>query len=223
MLRISNRGAALMAMLQAGACRPLAAPRAVDAGSGSALPQVRVLAGEDHYLLSWYDADGKIHDTTRLAEVPAEARRQVLVRDLARTPADLQVDRYLYLADLSGTAPSDGYPTSVVSRYSFEAQDDPNLPALGSESTLPDGGGAAVIVYGTSWCGACKAARDHFHARHVPFVDKDVEKEPAAAAELARKAKQAGLHVGGVPVLDVHGHLLMGFDASAVDRLLSQK
>jgi len=223
MLRVGTGAAALVFMAAASACQQHPPAGATDAGSGSSLPQVRVLPGEDHYLLSWYDADVKIHDASHLAEVPAEARRQILVRDLSRTPSDLQADRYLYLADLSGTAPTDGYPTAVVSRYSFEAQDDPNLPSLGTETTLPDGGSSAVIVYGTSWCGACKAARDHFHARHVPFVDKDVEKEPAAAAELARKAKKAGLHVGGVPVLDVHGHLLMGFDASTVDRLLSQR
>jgi glutaredoxin len=225
MSRIAAGAAALLTLTAAASCQhgTTTAAGTADAGSGSSLPVVRVIPGEDHYLLSWYDSDGKMHDVSRLADVPAEARRQILVRDLARTPAELQADRYLYLADLSGSAPSDGYPTAVVSRYSFEAQDDPNLPALGTESTLPDGGSSSVIVYGTSWCGACKAARDHFHARHIPFVDRDVEKEPAAAAELARKAKAAGLHVGGVPVLDVHGHLLMGFDASTVDRLLSQR
>jgi glutaredoxin len=222
-LRTPSGAAAFLALIAVGSCQQRAATRTADAGSASSLlPQVRVLPGEDHYLLSWYDADGKIHDASHLADVPAEGRRQVLVRDLSRTPAELQADRYLFLADLSGAAPSDGYPTAVVSRYSFEAGDDPKLPALGGETTLPDGGDGRVIIYGTSWCGACKVARDHFHARHVPFIDKDVEKEPAAAAELARKAKRAGLHVSGVPVLDVHGHLLMGFDAATVDRLLSQ-
>jgi glutaredoxin len=212
----------LLVLALASSCGHRLAPGAPDASADSVLPRVRVLPGGDHYLLSWYDAEGKIHDSSRLADIPAEARRQVLVRDLFHTPAELQADRYLYLADLSGAPPSDGYPTAVISRYSFEAQDDPSLPALGGESTLPDGGGSPVILYGTSWCGACKAARAHLRSRHVPFIEKDIEREPAAASELTRKAKQAGFHLGGVPVLDVHGHLLMGFDASTVDRLLAQ-
>ena len=56
----------------------------------------------------------------------------------------------------------------------------------------------------------------------MPFVDKDIEKDPGAAAELERKAKRAGLHLGGVPVLDVGGHLMMGFDAATVDRLVAE-
>lgn len=194
------------------------APKASD--GGDALPEVRVVPGQDHYLFSWYAADGKIHDASRLDAIPEASRRQVLVRDLARSSGQLQADRYLYLADLEGAAPDDGYPTSVVSRYSFEAQDDSNLPAMGADEPASDGGKARVVIYGTSWCGACRAAREHLRARHIPFADKDIEKDPAAAAELSRKAKRAGLHLGGVPVLDVEGHLLMGFDAATVDRLI---
>src|SRR5450755_1903319 len=116
MLRIWTVAGVLLAWVAAGACTPRSSASASDAGAGTSLPLVRVLPGEDHYLLSWYDGDGKIHDASHLADVPAEARRQILVRDLARTPAELQADRYLYLADLSGSAPADGYPTAVVSR-----------------------------------------------------------------------------------------------------------
>src|SRR5450755_3398731 len=100
MLRISISAAALLALGAVGSCKERPSASAADAGSGSTLPQVRVLTAEDHYLLSWYDADGKIHDASHLADVPVDGRRQVLVRDLTRTPAELQADRYLYLADM---------------------------------------------------------------------------------------------------------------------------
>jgi glutaredoxin len=193
--------------------------------TGDALPEVHVIPDAGHYVFSWYAADGKIHDTDAVKAIPESERKQVFVRDLARTSVQLQSDRYLYLADMSRAAPDDGYPTSVVSRYSFESQDNSNLPALGTDSELEDADGGTrplAIIYGTSWCGACKAAREHFKQRHVPFADKDIEKDPGAAAELERKAKRAGLHLGGVPVLDIAGHMMMGFDAATVDKLVAE-
>src|ERR1700690_4413575 len=86
-----------------------------------------------------------------------------------------------------------------------------------------DGGNERrVIVYGTSWCGACKAAREFLHSHHIPYVEKDIEKDAAAENELARKAKGAGLKLGGVPVIDVAGQLTMGYDPNTLPRLWAQ-
>ena len=181
------------------------------------LPEVRVEPDGGPYLFSYYDKDGKLHDADTLAAIPQESRRQVLVRDLSRSPTALKTDQYLYLADIRSSPPSDGYPTSVVSRYQFEAAGDIGLDSAASDDN--DGGSSAeVIVYGTTWCGACKAARSHLRDHHIPFVEKDIEKEPAAAQELARKAKKAGLKLGGVPVIDVFGQLMMGYDPGTIDR-----
>jgi glutaredoxin len=191
------------------------APRHEDQSAD--LPDVRVEPDGGSYLFSYYDKDGKLHDADTLAAIPKESRRQVLVRDLSRSPSALKTDQYLYLADVRSAAPSDGYPTSVVSRYQFDAAGDVGPDSAADEDT--DGGiSDQVIVYGTSWCGACKAARSHLHDRHIPFVEKDIEKEPAAAQELARKAKKAGLKLGGVPVIDVFGQLMMGYDPGSIDR-----
>ena len=185
----------------------------------AAIPTVRVEPDGGDYLFSYYAPDGKLKDVSALSAIPEDARKQVMVRDLSRSPQALKSDQYLYLADLRGAAPADGYTTSVVSRYQFDAQGD----VLG-DSTADDDGGTSngVIVYGTSWCGACKAARAHLKEAHIPFVEKDIEQEPAAAQELARKAKKAGLKLGGVPVIDVLGTLMMGFDPGAIDRAWSR-
>jgi glutaredoxin len=181
------------------------------------LPEVRVEPDGGPYLFSYYDKDGKLHDSDALAAIPKDARRQVLVRDLSRSPTALKTDQYLYLADVRSPPPSDGYPTSVVSRYQFEAAGEGGADSAATEEA--DGGSPdAVVVYGTSWCGACKAARTHLRDHHIPYVEKDIEKEPAAAQELARKAKKAGLKLGGVPVIDVFGQLMMGYDPGTIDR-----
>lgn len=103
---------------------------------------------------------------------------------------------------------------------------DPVVPG-GSEPVLPGGSGAAakdavVTVYGTSWCGACKAARQYLAQRKIPFADKDVEKDPAAAAELQRKAARLGVPADRVPILEVRGRLLVGFDRARLESLLGE-
>jgi glutaredoxin len=76
-----------------------------------------------------------------------------------------------------------------------------------------------VVLYGTSWCGYCKKARAWLKKKDVAFTERDVEKEPAAAQELATKAANAGLQTTGVPVIDVHGQLVLGFDEPRLESL----
>ena len=77
-----------------------------------------------------------------------------------------------------------------------------------------------IVLYGTTWCGYCKKARDYFKKKGVQFVDKDVEKDEGAAKELADKAARTGARVSGVPVIDVRGTLVMGFDVQRIEKLL---
>jgi arsenate reductase-like glutaredoxin family protein len=79
-----------------------------------------------------------------------------------------------------------------------------------------------VTVYGTSWCGACREARRYLSARKIPFADKDIERDPAAARELHEKAAKLGIPTDRVPILDVRGRLLIGFDQARVEALLGQ-
>jgi glutaredoxin 3 len=73
-----------------------------------------------------------------------------------------------------------------------------------------------IVLYGTSWCAVCKRARGYLIARGLAFEDLDLEKNARAAAELAK----TGFHHAGVPVLDVHGKLMEGFSARAIDDAL---
>ena len=79
-----------------------------------------------------------------------------------------------------------------------------------------------VTIYGTSWCGACREARRYLSSRKIPFVDKDIERDEAAARELRDKAARFGVPTDRVPILDVRGRLLIGFDPGRVEALLGQ-
>lgn len=77
-----------------------------------------------------------------------------------------------------------------------------------------------VIVYSAPWCGVCKEVTAWLRRRGVRYVEKDVERDPDAANELAFKAAAAGLLPDGLPVVEIRGELLVGFDARRMEELL---
>ncbi len=95
-------------------------------------------------------------------------------------------------------------------------------PSTPPGGTVPPGTTPVVTIYGTSWCGACRAAREYMTAHKIPFADKDIERDPSAAQELADKASKMGIPTDRVPVIDVRGRLLLGFDRERIEALLGQ-
>ena len=95
-------------------------------------------------------------------------------------------------------------------------------PPVAQGGTVSPGATPVVTIYGTSWCGACRAAREYMTAHKIPFADKDIERDPSAAQELADKASKMGIPTDRVPVIDVRGRLLLGFDRERIEALLGQ-
>ena len=78
-----------------------------------------------------------------------------------------------------------------------------------------------VTIYTTSWCPACKKAKEWLRHQRVAFVERDLERQPDARGELTRKAVKAGFHERGVPVLDAYGTLTDGFSSQTYAQLLN--
>lgn len=74
----------------------------------------------------------------------------------------------------------------------------------------------SVIVYSTPTCPYCQAAKRYLAAKNVPFQDIDVSRNRAAALEMIRKSRQQG-----VPVLDINGEIIVGFDRPRIDAALA--
>ncbi len=72
-----------------------------------------------------------------------------------------------------------------------------------------------VKVYSTPACPWCTVAKNYLKSRNVPFEDVDVSKNREAAAEMVRKSGQRG-----VPVIDIDGSIIVGFDQGAIDSLI---
>ena len=123
------------------------------------------------------------------------------------------------LAALPGgqSSPFAGHPAAPPAGQAPGAA--PTTPPGG---TVPPGTTPLVTIYGTSWCGACRAAREYLTAHKIPFADKDIERDPSAAQELADKASKMGIPTDRVPVIDVRGRLLLGFDRERIEALLGQ-
>lgn len=66
-----------------------------------------------------------------------------------------------------------------------------------------------VIVYSTPWCAFCKTEKQWLDHIGVEYEAKDIEEDPAAMEEL--KAKLGG-EFSGVPVTDIAGQMILGFD-----------
>jgi glutaredoxin len=74
---------------------------------------------------------------------------------------------------------------------------------------------ATVVVYTTSWCGWCRKTLAWLDERGVDYENRDIERNPAWAAELQRKTGSQS-----IPVVDVDGRIVRGFDPGTLARLL---
>jgi glutaredoxin 3 len=72
-----------------------------------------------------------------------------------------------------------------------------------------------VIVYSASWCAFCHAAKDYLDKKGVTYTDKDVDSDKAIAQESVDKSGQMG-----IPVLDINGTIIIGFDRPRIDAAL---
>lgn len=79
---------------------------------------------------------------------------------------------------------------------------------------------AKVIVYSTTWCAFCKTEKQYLEKLGVDFVEKDIEADASAHDELMAKI---GGNFRGVPVTDIDGDLVLGFDRPKIDELLKSK
>jgi glutaredoxin 3 len=72
-----------------------------------------------------------------------------------------------------------------------------------------------VIVFSTPTCPWCNRAKTYLRGRGVPFRDVDVSRDPAAARDLVRRTGQIG-----VPVIEIDGRPIVGFDQGRIDAAL---
>jgi len=75
-----------------------------------------------------------------------------------------------------------------------------------------------VIVYSAPNCPYCTLAKDFLSRHKIKFIEYDVSKNREAAAELIRKTGQTG-----VPVIEIDGKIVIGFNKEEIKKALGIK
>jgi glutaredoxin 3 len=73
----------------------------------------------------------------------------------------------------------------------------------------------SVKVYSTSSCPWCIRVKQFLKENNVIFQDMDVSGDKQAADEMVQKSGQMG-----VPVLDIEGEIIVGFDKEKIKQSL---
>lgn len=74
-----------------------------------------------------------------------------------------------------------------------------------------------VKIYSTPSCSYCVMAKNYFKTKNINFVDINVAVDSRKAEEMVYKSKQQG-----VPVIEINGKIIVGFDKAKIDRELSK-
>jgi glutaredoxin-like YruB-family protein len=74
-----------------------------------------------------------------------------------------------------------------------------------------------IKVYSTTTCPWCTKVKDYLKSKGLEFENVDVSANREAAMEMAQKTQQMG-----VPVTEIDGEFVIGYDTAKIDELISK-
>lgn len=72
-----------------------------------------------------------------------------------------------------------------------------------------------VKIYSTPTCVYCKTLKEYLNKNKIEFQDIDVSKDEKELQEMIKLSGQMG-----VPVVNIDGEIIVGFDKQKIDNLL---
>jgi glutaredoxin-like YruB-family protein len=75
---------------------------------------------------------------------------------------------------------------------------------------------AQVKIYTTPTCAFCKMAKEYFKENKIEYEEYNVAENAEKRQEMFEKTGQMG-----VPVIEVNGNIIIGFDKSKVEEALA--
>ncbi len=76
---------------------------------------------------------------------------------------------------------------------------------------------AKVKVYSTKTCPWCVKLKEFLKEKNIEFEDIDVGADQKAAEEMVKKSGQMG-----VPVSDINGKIIVGFNQEEIEKALAE-
>lgn len=75
---------------------------------------------------------------------------------------------------------------------------------------------AKVKIYTTPTCSYCKMAKEFFAKNNIAYEEANVAEDMKAREEMVKKSQQLG-----VPVIDIDGKILVGFNERELKKALN--
>ncbi len=75
-----------------------------------------------------------------------------------------------------------------------------------------------ILIYSTPYCVFCNALKEFLKEHKIGFEEIDVSKDKQALQDMVNKSGQMG-----VPVTDIEGKIVVGFDRDQIIRILNIK
>ncbi|HEX3773511.1 MAG TPA: glutaredoxin family protein [Polyangiaceae bacterium] len=242
--RLRRGGGLICALaLALAACHKQAPPPQNDdtgaAPQASELPPLEIKDETPNLLLTWIDDKGDFHVVEKPADVPKESRENVRV---VVTTREEGTGKLVYVANMNEVTPNGAYRVKTMTRAAWdelgaskrkarlEALAPSAVPAPSDSvaSAAPGASGASknlsgitAIIYGASWCKPCHDTARYLKQRGVTVIDKDIEENEVAAAEMRQKLARAGRSGSSIPVIDLMGQIMVGFNPNAIDQAIA--
>ncbi len=74
-----------------------------------------------------------------------------------------------------------------------------------------------IKIYTTSTCPYCEMVKEYLKERNAEYEECDVSNDEAGQKEMFAKSQQMG-----VPVIDIDGTIIIGFDRGEIDKSLNK-
>jgi glutaredoxin len=78
---------------------------------------------------------------------------------------------------------------------------------------------ADLVMYCTPWCSDCRKAREYLSLRHIPYLEVDITRDPAAAQRM--RGWTGGKQI--TPTFNFRGTIVIDFDKARLAEVLGIK
>lgn len=75
----------------------------------------------------------------------------------------------------------------------------------------------SVTIYSAPWCAFCRMAKQYLQSKNVDYKEINVDEDQEGAREMVARTGQAG-----IPVIEIGGATIIGFDKPRIDSALKQ-
>jgi len=196
--------------------------------SGAKLPNVELTDDTKDVFLTWVDDQGDFHVTQAISDIKDANKEHVRV---VFTTKETGNPDQVYVADLRQKGERGSYAVKAIPRGEWEELgashrksrlEAISVPANANVDAGRNTADVVAVIYGAEWCKACHDTAKYLATKGVKFVEKDVDTSGVIQAELRAKFQHA--HVpptSSIPVTDINGQLVVGFNPSALDSALA--